>query len=553
MAGFLILLDYMANYPTTPPLISTLKPTPINLKDIWNSHKAENKNHVAELEAAEMRAQALANDLADLELQDDNNNNVASGKVYADEQDEAELLIEMQEVLKGMKLPADEQKKAKIAAKQKKQLKSDVQFIISGVANMKAAAKYMLEHKLQKGLVNLVEQNFKQLGLQAFRKKIVTREDVEYYNVRLDIDSILNELDNDIKKAPVFEWVPETVLSERQLEEKKERMAQKEQEYMKYSKIYMEVLSRPKENAKGEEIVGGKVTMVDIKAREKKEQLNANKETIPKSKAPPKVSRAKETKLDSKTAALIAALQAQVDELVAEKSKELVAKKGKKRQVPPSNKNSRQKSRTEDTVADSDEASYCPSTTELSHAQQTSIRRSTSPQLSVLNNSRKLMESENISSSPGGYFNDVSSDDIITNNVEMSFYSTYDNEVVDLANKLIKVLQKQANDWKPFTNSSRRRTESEALDSFIVLLRTSVISELDFPDYKSYYLPMLELFGVNLPNVYTEDMLKKAVQRHQYLRDLVEALTVSKLNSNSSKIVITTSDVVVYILNLKLL
>ena len=125
MAGFLILLDYMANYPT-PPLISTLKPTPINLKDIWNSHKAENKNHVAELEAAEMRAQALANDLADLELHDDNNNNVANSKVHADEQDEAEILIEMQEVLKGMKLPADEQRKAKIAAKQKKLLRSFV-------------------------------------------------------------------------------------------------------------------------------------------------------------------------------------------------------------------------------------------------------------------------------------------------------------------------------------------------------------------------------------------------------------------------------------------
>ena len=570
MAGFLILLDYMANYPT-PPLISTLKPTPINLKDIWNSHKAENKNHVAELEAAEMRAQALANDLADLELYDDNNNNVANSKVHADEQDEAEILIEMQEVLKGMKLPADEQRKAKIAAKQKKQLRSDVQFIISGVANMKAAAKYMLEHKLQKGLVHLVEQNFKQLGLQAFRKKIVTHEDVEYYNIRLDIDSILNELDNEIKKAPVFEWVPKTVLSERQLEENKERMAEKEQEYLKYSKMYMEVLSRPKENAKGEEVIGGKITMVDIKAREKKEQLKANKETITKPKAPPKVSRAKKTKLNAQDA-LIAALQTQVAELVAER--------GKKRQV---SKNSRQKSRKEETESDNDDSSFhpsscqkrrkeetesdnddssiCLSTTKLPHAQQTSIRRPSSPQLFVLNHSREPMELEDSSSSPGGYFIDISTDDIITNkNVEMSSDSTYDNEiasvsdnVVALANKLITALKQQAQDWKPSTNC-RRRSESELLESFIVLLTNSVIAELDYSEYKPLYLPMLEFFDVNLPHLYTEELLKKKGQRQQYLREIVDALTVCKLKSNSSKIDITTLNVVEYIRNnLKLL
>ena len=116
MAGFLILLDYTATHPT-PPLISTLKPTPINLKDIWNSHKAENKNHVVELEAAEMRAQALANDLADMELHDDNNNNVANSKVHADEPDQEELLIEMQETLKGMKLPAEEKKRQRLLQK----------------------------------------------------------------------------------------------------------------------------------------------------------------------------------------------------------------------------------------------------------------------------------------------------------------------------------------------------------------------------------------------------------------------------------------------------
>ena len=564
------MLDYTATHPT-PPLISTLKPTPINLKDIWNSHKAENKNHVVELEAAEMRAQALANDLADMELHDDNNNNVANSKVHADEPDPEELLIEMQETLKGMKLPAEEKKKAKIAAKRKQQLKSDVQFIISGVANMKAAAKYMLEHKLEKGLVHLVEQNFHQLGPLAFRKKIVTREDVEYYNIRLDIDSILNELDNEIKNAPVFEWVPKTVLSERQLEENKERMAEKEQEYLKYSKLYMEVLSRPKENAKGEEVIGGKITMVDIKAREKKE-LKANKETITKPKAPPKVSRAKKTK-PNEPDARIAALQMQVDKLVAER--------GKKRQV---SKNSRQKQRCiEETESDNDESSFhpsscqrrrkevaesdgddssiCLSTNNFPQAQQTSIRRSSSPQLSVSNHSRETMNLDNSSSSPGDYFKDSPTDDIITKNVEMSSDSTYDNNaqaevadaVVDLANKLIKSLKQQAQEWKP-SLICRRRNESELLESFIVLLKNSVIGELDFPVYKSLYLPMLQLFGVNLPHVYTEELLRKPAQRQLYLSEIVDALTVSKLKSNSSKIDITTLTVVEYIRNnLKLL
>lgn len=560
MAGFLILLDYTATFPT-PPLISTLKPTPINLKDIWNSHKAENKNHVAELEAAEMRAQLLANDLADLELQDDNNNNVANSKVHADEPDQGEQLIEMQETLKGMKLPAEEQRKAKIAAKKKNQLKSDVQFIISGVANMKAAAKYMLEHKLQKGLVNLVEQNFQQLGPLAFRKKIVTHEDVEYYKIRLDIDSILNELDNEIKKAPVFEWVPKTVLSERQLEENKERMAQKEQEYMKYSKLYMEILSRPKENAKGEEVIGGKITMVDIKAREKKEQLKANKETITK----PKLSRAKKTKPNTQDA-LIAALQTQVAVLVAERDKKrqvskISRQKSHNEETESDNGDSSfhpsscQKRRKELTESDNDDSSICLSTTKLPHAQQTSISRSSSPQLFVSNHSR-----EESSSSPGGYFKDSPTEDIITNNVEMSSDSTYDNAlagvaagVVDLANKLITALKKQAQDWKP-SSICRRRSESELLESFIVLLKNRVIGELDFVDYKSLYLPMLEMFGVNLPHVYTEDLLKKAAQRQQYLSEIVDALTVSKLKSNSSKIDITTLNVVEYIRNnLKLL
>ena len=566
------MLDYTATHPT-PPLISTLKPTPINLKDIWNSHKAENKNHVVELEAAEMRAQALANDLADMELHDDNNNNVANSKVHADEPDPEEVLIEMQETLRGMKLPAEEKRKAKIAAKRKQQLKSDVQFIISGVANMKAAAKYMVDHKLEKGLVHLVEQNFQQLGPLAFRKKIVTHEDVEYYNIRLDIDSILNELDNEIKNAPVFEWVPKTVLSERQLEENKERMAEKEQEYMKYSKLYMEVLSRPKENAKGEEVIGGKITMVDIKAREKKE-LKANKETITKPKAPPKVSRAKKTNPNEQDAR-IAALQMQVEKLVAER-------RGKKRQV---SKNNRQNSRNEETESDNDDSSFhpssyqrsrkevvaksdgddssiCLSTNKLSQAQQTSIRRSSSPQLSVSKHSRETMNLDDSSSSPGDYFKDSPTDDIITKNVEMSSAdSTYDNAlagvaaagVVDLANKLIERLKQQALDWKP-SLIGRRRNESDFLESFIVLLNTSVIDELDFPVYKSLYLPMLKLFGVNLPHVYTEELLRKPAQRQQYLIEIVDALTVSKLKSNSSKSDITTLTVVEYIRNnLKLL
>jgi hypothetical protein len=522
-----------------------------------------------ELEAAEMRAQALANDLADMELHDDNNNNVANSKVHADEPDPEEVLIEMQETLRGMKLPAEEKRKAKIAAKRKQQLKSDVQFIISGVANMKAAAKYMVDHKLEKGLVHLVEQNFQQLGPLAFRKKIVTHEDVEYYNIRLDIDSILNELDNEIKNAPVFEWVPKTVLSERQLEENKERMAEKEQEYLKYSKLYMEVLSRPKENAKGEEVIGGKITMVDIKAREKKE-LKANKETITKPKAPPKVSRAKKTNPNEQDAR-IAALQMQVEKLVAER-------RGKKRQV---SKNNRQNSRNEETESDNDDSSFhpssyqrsrkevvaksdgddssiCLSTNKLSQAQQTSIRRSSSPQLSVSNHSRETMNLDDSSSSPGDYFKDSPTDDIITKNVEMS---SADNAlagvaaagVVDLANKLIERLKQQALDWKP-SLIGRRRNESDFLESFIVLLNTSVIDELDFPVYKSLYLPMLKLFGVNLPNVYTEELLRKPAQRQQYLIEIVDALTVSKLKSNSSKSDITTLTVVEYIRNnLKLL
>jgi hypothetical protein len=507
----------------------------MNPMEIWNAYKRENKQNAdVELQKAETRAQELANAQADREALDegDDDGNVITTTSARDVEghDDYDEQDGLQEALKDMSRSKSERKRTKYVPNQTRRRKTDLQHIINAVTAMKAAANYMLEQKIGRGLVQHVQQTFQQLDGQMFRRKWVTNADIEYYEAHRDIDTVLSNVNDAIKSSPKFQWVPELTLSAVQLKEKERRTDEAEQEYIKYSTMLKDTLSRSKEYTDGQPIVEGVTTMFDVQKREKKEQKS--KEKIAKTKAP--IIKSKKAQKKDERTARIKELQKKVDEL-----EELHG--SKRRPVTSKNISRRQRQRSvvDDSPSSSDNSEYCPSIAAFS--------RQSEPMMYFQEG--KADDSNSDAENPS----DESDSDVEIPNDDRS---TIDEKVISTANKLIRVLKTAANSWDSTSGflQQRKRTESDTKETFISMIKIAVIDEFESCFYKDMYLPMLVVFGVSLEHEDMENSFKTRSQRIQYLNHLVDAIILSKCNNStsSSRIDITANVIKESLLQFKL-
>jgi hypothetical protein len=183
-----------------PPLISTLTPSPINPKKIWNEHyNIDTENNLAQLEEAAMEYQVQRENGASA----DKNDELWKG----DNSDDESLL--------GANVESSVKKKTK-SSKAKKH--SDMQFITSAIANTKAAVRFMTNVKIVNKVVTVSGKHFSELSYhEIFVQKTLTPADISYFKDRQSTDGILNIIDMEIVKAPEYEWYPRTTLTAEQI------------------------------------------------------------------------------------------------------------------------------------------------------------------------------------------------------------------------------------------------------------------------------------------------------------------------------------------------
>ena len=183
-----------------PPLISTLTPSPINPKEMWNEHyNTDTGNNLAQLEEAAMEYQVQRENGASA----DKNDELWKG----DNSDDESLL--------GANVESSVKKKTK-SSKAKKH--NDMQFITSAIANTKAAVRFMTNVKIANKVVTVSGKHFSELSYhEIFVQKTLTPADISYFKDRQSTDSILNIIDMEIVKAPEYEWYPRRTLTAEQI------------------------------------------------------------------------------------------------------------------------------------------------------------------------------------------------------------------------------------------------------------------------------------------------------------------------------------------------
>jgi hypothetical protein len=220
-----------------PPLITTLTPSPINPKEIWNQHyNIETENNLAQLEQAAIEYQVQReNDAAA-----DKNDELWKGNNSDDDS------------ICGPNVESSAKKK-KRSSKPKKN--NDMQFITSAIANTKAAVRFMTNVKIANNVVTVSKKAFSELSYhQIFIQKTLTPADISYFNERQSTESILNIIDTEIANAPEYEWYPRTTLTAEQICAMELRQVDIVNQATEVHEACRRILSRRKESTEREVI-----------------------------------------------------------------------------------------------------------------------------------------------------------------------------------------------------------------------------------------------------------------------------------------------------------
>jgi hypothetical protein len=440
------------------------------------------------------------------------------------------------------KLRESKNAKGKLSkAKKQKPTKSsnDRRVIVNAVASIKATAKYMLEKKLATNLVQYTGKTSKQLGRSAYWNKIVSTEDLKYFEARTTVEDILNIVDMEIKAAPEFQWIPPRVLSPKQLEEKEKREKENAEQFAKYGALYKSLLCR-KNESDVRETVGRTTSDILIKRnqkdmkeesriRKKKKDGTNTEDTKPRTKQPKnRTQSAKFLKLEKENEALeIEILQRKNATLKAELKK---PKEKKKRNS--SDDFNDDSSDSLNSVENSD--STCSNVTKkaaaFSHIHGEEFLNV--DEVAYGDEVAMLIDDSNVESFQNVYFEETTQ--VTTNASEAD---------IALANAYIALLKKTAKDQQAaIIRNSKASTYSRGRNStdteiFLVSLKIAVDTKFNFPMYKSNYLPLQAIFGVQLDKKYTIDQLsKKEAVRSLFLSDLVEATVRAPCSSSSSSL-----------------
>ena len=192
-----------------PPLITMVKPVPINPKQIWDQYKSPD----LEQNLLEVETSAIEYLTAREENHVEHDNGIAI--VELDSDDES---IFGEIARKTAEVGSANVEKLKKKSTNKRVQKTDLEFVLHAVANIKAAVKFMQEVKIKSNVVNLTSRGFSELSYEkVFSQKTVTADDLKYFADRATTESILNVIQTEIDKLPEFEWFQKSTLSEEQL------------------------------------------------------------------------------------------------------------------------------------------------------------------------------------------------------------------------------------------------------------------------------------------------------------------------------------------------
>ena len=199
-------IDYMVNPEVTPPpLITTVKPLPINPKQLWEQSKSP------DLERNLLEVETSAIEYLTAREEKQHEQQIDDGPI-ADSENES---IFGEIVRKAAEHAAGKKKKKNSANRRPK---SDIQFVMHAVANIKAATRFMLDVKIKSNVVSASSRKFHELSYEkVYVQKTVTAEDMRYLAERTTTESILNIIQAEIDKLPEFEWFQRCTLSEEQL------------------------------------------------------------------------------------------------------------------------------------------------------------------------------------------------------------------------------------------------------------------------------------------------------------------------------------------------
>ena len=187
-----------------PPLITTIKPVPINPKQIWERDRSPD----LERNLLEVEASAIEYLTAREEKQPEQ-------EVYDGPLADSESESIFGEIARKVVEHAAGKKKKKAANRRPK---SDIQFLMHAVANIKAATRFMLDVKIKSNVVSTSSRHLSDLSYEkVFTQKTVTADDMQYLASRTSTESILNTIQAEIDKLREFEWFQRATLSEEQL------------------------------------------------------------------------------------------------------------------------------------------------------------------------------------------------------------------------------------------------------------------------------------------------------------------------------------------------
>jgi hypothetical protein len=130
-----------------------------------------------------------------------------------------------------------------------------LQIVTSALSNIKAAANFMLNKKIATGAISVSNKSFKELNYEKiFQRKVVTPEGLKYYIEHSTTKSILKTVNDAIQRAPVFEWLPLTTLSEDQLLAWERLLIQQNNQAAAIRRLCDQLLLKEREKMQGETI-----------------------------------------------------------------------------------------------------------------------------------------------------------------------------------------------------------------------------------------------------------------------------------------------------------
>ena len=522
-------INYLSTTSSPPPPIDTIKPVPLNPKLIW-ANLLTIEGVAAEIQAAQDSADGIVELQAELEKE--HTSRVDENKQSYDGESSGESAIDDEYAIVMQKLRQSKAVKSREAQAKKKTtiVKKMRTKVIDAVTKIRAAAKYMVEKKLHSNLVKFDGRTRQELGQEAFWKKIVSVEDITYYESRLTIEDILNTVDAEIQSAPEFEWIPTRVLSAQQQKEKLQRETEHAEQYSHFSKFYKTLLCRSKESTE-REVVGRAV----IETLQKRYQKDLTKEGKVKAAKAPKASNVpvpirqkKKTKMQLQ-AEIISQLQNDNNQLKSQQlqnqqsTDDVFSTAKETNQKLRTTKRSRVSSSASESESESESESgsksSCSTKSSECSTQSTGARSTHSKSKK---NSATLPVQFNISDDEDtGYFADTSNE---TNAKDSD---------IKIGNKFISLLKSKA---KEQLNSKRTQTVDKAKETFLQLLNVTIVAEFSFTSYKANLFELPTMFNVTLSNTYTVEQLSKPTLRHQFLLELVGAIVSYTSCSSSSSI-----------------